>query len=95
MSPLKESEEEIEGSETLLDWFFISWPYFSTHRILVPQPETELRPMAVKKVWNPNHYTVREFPRVGLKQTVTERTAGQGTVGSLQELRTQSTAVRS
>ena len=54
MSPLKESEEEIEGSETVLDWRFISWSCFSARRVLVPQPETELGPVAVKKVWNPN-----------------------------------------
>lgn len=60
--------------------------------MLVPQPETELRSVAVKKVWNPNHWTVRQLPRVGLKQTVMERTTWQGTVGGLWELRTVSPA---
>ena len=36
------------------------WSYLVAYRILVPQPETEPVPWAVKS-WSPNHWTAREF----------------------------------
>ena len=42
-------------------FIFIFWPCHTACGILVPQLETEARPLAVK-AWSPNPWTTREFP---------------------------------
>lgn len=50
-------------SKVFLDpvFFFFFWPGHRTCEILVLQPGTEARPMAVKAL-SPYHWTPREFP---------------------------------
>ena len=40
---------------------FLFWPHHTACKILVPRQEKEPGPPAVD-VWNPNHWTAREFP---------------------------------
>ena len=43
--------------------FFFFWLHHPAYKILVPWPGIEPVPSAVK-VWSPNHWTAREFPKV-------------------------------
>ena len=51
-------------------WLSIFFFFFgrAACRILVPQPEIEPRPLAMK-AWSPHHWTAREFPWLELTRT--------------------------
>ena len=51
----------LRGKHTIFIYVFIHfWPHAVACGILVPQPETEPLPWAVK-AQSPNHWTTREF----------------------------------
>ena len=56
------------GMSETFDFFFFFWPHLTACGILVPRPGIEPVPPAVE-VWNPKHWTTREFPQLFQNET--------------------------